>query len=98
MRLLKEHELDLNKKYVIYTKGRYRFNYGYKNLKQLFKDFHIDNLDEIEGTIKCFEVNIKIDGSTFNQRSNKITDLLDIYDFETEDEKKEYLMIEELKK
>jgi hypothetical protein len=43
-------------------------------------------------------INLTVEGDTVTMKSGKLTDLLNIYDFETEDEKREYLLLEELKK
>ena len=48
--------------------------------------------------LKHFELTIKVEGDTVTTKSGKLTDLLNIYDFETEDEKREYLLLEKLKK
>ena len=99
MKLLQEHEIDLNKKYVIHTTGRYELYYGYKSIRGVFIYIPASStFEELKHMLKHFELTIKVEGDTVTMKSGKLTDLLNIYDFETEDEKREYLLLEELKK
>jgi len=56
VKLLQEHEIDLNKKYVIHTTGRYELYYGYKksywqsstkNVKSLIKELKAKGEEQI---------------------------------------------------